>query len=187
MSDHGVTVNKYVYIDYGENTDNYYSVDNGNTWLKYNDEIKIKESRNLKAKSLIQGKITKEAEKYIQINLENDTMGTRAYNGNESDGEEVPFREIRYIEVSPEVIGDKIQLKAWIHGTTRVDLVYADENKEEQSSINLHWESNLNSETIDRKFDIPEGTKYIGLRYTTGYNGANWGNSIFYEIYFINN
>lgn len=86
LFDTGVEIGKYVTVDYGSNTDNYYSLDNGETWNKYNDKIKIKNEGNLLAKSKVKNKINKISKKYININLANDSIPKEVYDDDISTG-----------------------------------------------------------------------------------------------------
>lgn len=83
LSETGVTVNKIVTIDFGENTDNYYSLDEGQTWNKYTDDISIDKECKLSVKTIKDGEITKEDTQDITLELADDAVGAEAYDGDE--------------------------------------------------------------------------------------------------------
>ena len=82
LTENGVKINKILKIDYGKNTNNYYSLDNGNSWTKYTEEISVKKEGTILAKSVVDGKITEEIQENITMQLANDALPTNAYDGN---------------------------------------------------------------------------------------------------------
>jgi len=84
ITEYGVELIKKVEIDYGEGTNNYYSIDNGQTWQKYTDTLKIKDECTLMAKTILNGEITKISKKEIKLELANDTIGSNAYDGKDT-------------------------------------------------------------------------------------------------------
>ena len=86
ITEYGIEINKTINIDYGENTNNYYSLDNGNSWIKYTgNDINIKKEGYILAKSVIEGEITKEAEENITMQLADDAIGLGAYDNNDDE------------------------------------------------------------------------------------------------------
>lgn len=84
LTKYGVELNKSVEIDYGENTNNYYSTDNGKTWTKYEREVNITKECTLMAKSITNGKkVQRISSENITIILASNALGTAAYDGDE--------------------------------------------------------------------------------------------------------
>lgn len=59
LYDTGVEINKYITINYGDSKNNYYSVDNGETWIEYTGSIKVNKETTILAKSKDSNKINK--------------------------------------------------------------------------------------------------------------------------------
>ena len=83
ITEYGIEINQNIKIDSGENTDNYYSLDNGDNWFKYPEYgINVKKEEKILAKSVINGEITKESQEKITIQLSSDVLGMAAYDRN---------------------------------------------------------------------------------------------------------
>ena len=89
LYDTGFKVGRTVSIDYGESTEKFYSIDDGNTWNEYTGEITIHNECNLiaKIKNNTTNEIVKIDNKKITLGLANDAIGTLAYDGNKSTSE----------------------------------------------------------------------------------------------------
>ena len=112
----GVKLNKNVTIDYGEGTKNYYSLDNGNTWLMYEGNISISKVSTILAKTIIDGEITKIDKADIGFELASDAMPLVTYDGNTGTYPPVPSSRtgIR-IDIDDGLVGKNI--KVWAIGT----------------------------------------------------------------------
>ena len=81
ISLYGVSDGATVNINYYQNENNYYSIDNGSTWFEYTNSIIIGQG-NIKAKSIETDKITQIVSKDINLHLASDALGTEAYDNN---------------------------------------------------------------------------------------------------------
>lgn len=114
----GVKLNKNVTIDYGNEENNYYSTDNGETWEKYEGQITLQKECTIIARSFKdENEIVKVDTQEIKMNLANDALGAAAYDG--SDDTYIYMRNTVYtafnkcgkIKISSEMIGKQIRVK----------------------------------------------------------------------------
>ena len=110
LTQYGVKLNKKIDIDYGDGTNNYYSLDGGKTWNVYNGTIIVNEKGTILAKTLIDNEITKVEIKNYTINLAKDALGIEAYTG--GDSSYVQTGEYKYMDIESELIGKKLYAKA---------------------------------------------------------------------------
>ena len=76
------SINK-IAIDFGEYTNNYYSLDNGENWKKYEGPIQIEEEITIKAKTIVDNKFSFVKTQAIQkASAVQDAIGEEAYDGN---------------------------------------------------------------------------------------------------------
>ena len=113
LTEYGFEINKIVKIDYGENADNYYSLDNGNSWIKYTEDgVSVKKEGKILAKSLINGEITKESEENITMQLASDAISKEWYDGDENTYASIgEYERKKYLLVDESAIGKKIKMK----------------------------------------------------------------------------
>ncbi len=70
-------------IDFGEYTNNYYSLDNGENWKKYEGPIQIEEEITIKAKTIVDNKFSFVKTQAIRkASAVQDAIGEEAYDGN---------------------------------------------------------------------------------------------------------
>ncbi len=107
----GVKLRKTVNIDYGEEeTNNYYSLDNGDTWMEYEGELVIEKECTLlakKIKNIGEREIIKLAKEEIKMNLAPDALGLRAYDGNYNTGFSLDGRRCR-MQIDDSMKGKRI-------------------------------------------------------------------------------
>ena len=114
ITEYGVEINKIVKIDYGENTDNYYSLDNGNSWIKYTeDEVSVKKEGKILAKSVINGEITKESQENITMQLASDALASAAFDKNDTSYDLINTWETKKVLIDQELIGKDIFIKLY--------------------------------------------------------------------------
>ena len=122
LTRYGVELNKRIDIDYGEGTNNYYSLDDGKTWNAYTGSIKVKNDGKVVAKTIIENEITKVESKNYTMNLASDALGANAYDGDESTCEQYNYvssaqnKYQKYMLIDETVQGSKINIKcsfAW--------------------------------------------------------------------------
>lgn len=145
ITQYGIEINKAVNIDYGENTNNYYSLDGGNSWIKYTDEIKIQKECNLRAKTVIEGEITRENSEQISLQLAQDALPPQCY-----DGDEQTAAGYGKIYIDENMINKSIKVLV----TYYTNLEIYNQNNEK---IFYKYINDMNS------IAIPENSKYIIL------------------------
>ena len=145
ITQYGIEINKIVNIDYGENTNNYYSLDGGNSWIKYTDEIKIQKECNLRAKTVIEGEITRENSEQISLQLAQDALPPQCY-----DGDEQTAAGYGKIYIDENMINKSIKVLV----TYYTNLEIYNQNNEK---IFYKYINDMNS------IAIPENSKYIIL------------------------
>ena len=150
LTEYGVEINKIIKIDYGENTNNYYSLDNGNSWIKYTEDgISIKKEGNILAKSVINGEITRETQEDISVQLANDAVTKDWIDGDENTAAGLGrFTRNKFLLVDESAIGKKIKMKS----NDSTIWMYVTNKSGEETLI-----KNINGEII------PEGTVKIEI------------------------
>ena len=148
-----IGTNKNISINYKNSENNYYSIDNGNTWEKYTDEISVTKETLIMAKSIEENKITEISKKKIDLQLASDALDnsvcdndSKTYGGSSGTN---------YIQVDKKVWGEKIIIDStyWAGSNPSTYYQFLNENKENiGNSIN----SGRNKEVT-----IPEGARYI--------------------------
>ena len=148
-----IGTNKNISINYKNSENNYYSIDNGNTWEKYTDEISVTKETLIMAKSIEENKITEISKKMINLQLASDALDnsvcdndSKTYGGSSGTN---------YIQVDKKVWGEKIIIDStyWTGWDSSTYYQFLNENKENiGNSIN----SGRNKEVT-----IPEGARYI--------------------------
>ena len=152
LTKYGVEINKTVKIDYGESTNNYYSLDNGNSWIKYTEDgVSIKKEGKILAKSIINGEITKESQENIIMQLADNAIGEKAYDGDETTGAYYLNGGKRYINIDTELIGKKIKV-IYTYESWR-EAYFEDENNNKIGNIIVSGQEII----------IPEGAKKLYL------------------------
>lgn len=164
LYDTGVEIGKYVTVDYGSNTNNYYSLDNGKTWSEYNDKIKINNEGNLLAKSKVQNEINKVSKQYISINLAEDAIPKEVYDDDISTGMigHVQHKEYGRINIDSSMWGKDALMYVYTHWNHGSVYTYAyDQNgrilnsTSDNEPSNKYWWKTIN---------IPSNTLYLILK-----------------------
>lgn len=134
LKEHGIDLNKIIDIDYGENSENYYSLDNGKTWKKYTGNFKTTKRISILAKTIVSGEITKIDQKEITFELANDAMGLEAYDKDEKTYIELPFSDTMYfyMTIDNSMINKEMTLRT--EGSTSI-IVFYDENNNVLSTL----------------------------------------------------
>ena len=152
ITKYGVEISKNVEIDYGDNINNYYSIDNGETWNKYDESFAIVKECNIIAKSVIEGEITREDRKKIKFNLAGNLLGPEAYDGNEDTFFETGYAQTYYMNISKETWNNPL---AFI-GEGYNGIWFLD-----SSGKTLYFTDYFS--TKDNTFNIPENTTQIKI------------------------
>ena len=166
ISYNGIDVNKCVTIDYGTNTENYYSLDNGVTWIEYTGTFKVYKDVNVIAKSNENGTPINRIAR-IKLDLAQDAIGPDAYDSDISTGFKTTIRPA-YINLDSSLEGEKLRFDT----NNEYNSSYAiyDENNSVLSSGYLIGTVNGGSSAGLTYVDIPKGAKRMSY---FPYNG--WG------------
>lgn len=159
LSKYGVEINKRVSIDFGDNKNNYYSLDNGLTWNIYTDVLKIDQECSLVAKTIVDGEITREDREDITLELADDAMGLEAYDKDESTY--ITSATYKYLDVDSDLIGKNIIIKE-AHSRVSSSIAFID------SDGNVIQEEKLTSGT----YMVPAETtriRFLGSVYDETY------------------
>lgn len=152
ITKYGVKISKIIKIDYGDNTNNYYSIDNGKTWEKYEGPFGIGKEYNVMAKSITDGEITREDKKKIKFDLAGDLLGPEAYDENEDTFYETGYAQTYYMNVDKETWNNQlIFIGEGYNGIWFLN----DEGK------TLYFTNYFS--TKDNTFNIPENTAQIKI------------------------
>ena len=148
-----IGTNKNISINYKNSENNYYSIDNGNTWEKYTDEISVTKETLIMAKSIEENKITEISKKTINLQLASDALDNRV-----CDNDSTTYggsSETNYIQVDKRTWGEKIIIDStyWTGWDSSTYYQFLDDNK---GKIGNSINSGRNKEVT-----IPEGARYI--------------------------
>lgn len=181
LTENGIDFNKKVEIDYGENSNNFYSMDNGVTWHKYDGTLNIKNECELIAKSIVENEISKEEKQKINIELSNDAITKEAYDNDyntymlmrQSTGPDT-----RYMLIDSSVQGKNIRVKwwnwSWNGYFSTID--FLDNNSKTITSYKLPANT-----TYDEQYEIPKNA--VILKYYVKYADPFYGDfGKLYEI-----
>lgn len=157
----GIFVTKNAQINYGTNTDNYYSTDDGQTWLKYEDKAIIDKECTLIAKSFSDEDIvTRIDAKDVKLNLAGDALGSNAYDSNFDTYYRCPGGGSRIVKVDEGAIGKKVYMKIKAYKSSGYTPYIYYKNK---SGTTLKTDQFSTSGTNDYEYlqTVPNDTSYI--------------------------
>ena len=159
LTNYGVKLGKKVTIDYGENTENYYSIDNGENWVKYPEEgLEINKKCTVLAKSIVDGEITKVAKENVTMQLVDDAIGLEAYDDN-SDTYTVATK--KFMELDDNLAGEKVKLDINCPQWNHIYVVFFKEDKKTRTGGSAYWHTSYNRGYA--VLEIPEDAKYLGI------------------------
>ncbi len=164
LTSYGVDFNSSTTIVYDSRKDvkNYYSLDNGATWIEYTGEFKLT-TGTIKAKS-VKTSTGLEVTATKTVGLPTDAIGPAAYDGNESTYISVITDQYMLVDSSME--GKNIRIY-WTAGYTGVAIesyiYYLDENKQVISSI-----STDNKNGVSQVYKVPSKTVWIRVNLGVG-------------------
>lgn len=177
ITESGIILEKIVSIEYSDkDAKNYYSLDNGETWLEYEGNIKVSKEGTIKAKSIMSDGIIQIVSKSIKFNLASDAMPAAVYDGSYNNSFTlVGGQGSRRILVDSSMYGKKI----WITATEVSDpsgagwgcVLYAYLNNGTKNRI---YRATSKSPSYTRKaVTIPNNVQY--LIFEVQYNrGCKW-------------
>ena len=130
---------------------------NDSEWKEYEDKaIRLEIGDKLEAKSIDKYGNETKITTYDSVKVPN-ALGLEAYDGNNSTYQLLPVVNYdEYFEISEELIGAKIRVKAYI--PMKYGLKFYNSDKEEISNLVYNPGNPTNMEVI---VEIPEGTKYV--------------------------
>ncbi len=169
LTSKGIVNNGLTTITYDETKEgleNFYSINDGNTWIKYTGPFNTMQSTTIKAKSVKNGNIVSEAS--IEVSIPEDALGVLAYDGDETtyDGATGDDYYNRYLLVEPSVIGRNIKviMKSWNPSWCVADGAFVLENG------NIVSFGHITSGEFNSMVEIPENTVKImfGVQKNTG-------------------
>lgn len=183
-----ITISKSVSINY-KYQDNYYSIDNGVTWLKYTEPVSVLNNCTLLAKSKSSEKIVQYiAKKDVTINTAGDALPPGCYDSNDST--KIQSDCSYYVRVSSEMRGYQVRFKGQYnqhstnYGNIRVEQFLEDKSAEPFESNVLITGNDNGTWNYDVNFNISEDAVWlkISLVSTRSWNGGTchiW----LYDIY----
>ena len=130
---------------------------NDSEWKEYEDKaIRLEIGDKLEAKSIDKYGNKTKITTYDSVKIPN-ALGLEAYDGNNSTYQLLPIVNYNeYFEISKELIGSKIRVKAYL--PMKYGLKFYNSDKEEISSLVYNPGNPTNMEVT---VEIPEGTKYV--------------------------
>ena len=163
LTEYGVITNGETSITYDtrQGIENYYSLDNGGTWLPYTGAFNIPgEGGTVMAKSV---KTSSGLETIVsrEINMPEDAIGPAAYDGDDETYANVGPKETKYMEIDESIKGKNIQLMGTLYDSS-VKLEY--ENGSITTIAYYRW-----GEALNMTYTIPIDAKR--LVFTTSING----------------
>lgn len=152
-----VEVGKEVEIIYNNDKENYYSMDEGKTWEKYNGKIPLKKEKIVQAKSIVEGEIPQIVEKYIKFELAEDALGLNACDSSDDTFEYCAFKKIK---IDDSIVGDYIALKldcpAYNH-------IYCNFYREDGTFLETAFYWHTQNGIYEDSILVPEGAKWIAF------------------------
>ena len=137
-----------------------YSIDNGNTWQKYVEELELPLETVIQAKSIDKNGKESMVSTYTS-KIRKDAIGIKAYDGIKSTYEDLLNNVEKYIEISSKLWNQSFEI-TFNSGNYNAGVLFYDQDKKEISR------QSISSGVITTKrFLIPSGTKYI--RISSGY------------------
>lgn len=201
ITKNSVTINKKVTIDYGDSTNNYYSVDNGETWQEYTGEIGISKDCVVmaKAKTEEENVIQRVNKKEITINIASNAIPAVCYDGDSTTGVRSPSTphfntyasSIYYIGVSSELYGEQVNFQGRItynsywrsRGRIYIDFLEEDMSTTVSSQILI----TSTATTVNSNVTIPSETAFLKITLQTQEDASNSEQYAWlYEIWPVN-
>jgi len=176
LTQNGVVAGKRIQITYGTNTNNYYSLDNGNTWKEYSETIIVNSNCTVMAKSINENMGSQVVQSNVTISLASDAVPAAVYNGSTSDYYHMKNGVTKKILVDPSMWGKNMYLSAKENavpdqGTAYKCYVYAHLN--DGTTNTLYQTVSHNAGYTRKAIAIPQNTSYITF-YTGTYGTIYW-------------
>lgn len=164
ISERGIIVGKNIDIEYNkQDTKNYYSLDNGNTWVEYTNSVNMTYTGTIKAKSVMSNGVAEIVSKKISISLASDAMPQAAYDGNSETYFFLGRYASRIMLVDSSMYGKQIYLTArTLARPSPEDWAFRIYAFLKDGSSTICYSTQRKDEFLVRKpITIPENTKYL--------------------------
>lgn len=174
ITSHGISYSNKISIKYDEirnDITNYYSVDNEQTWIKYDGPFTAYNSV-ISAKSVVNNTGKEVITSNVKINVATDALPAEAYDGDETTIVNFAGNGPKeyFVDISSEMYEKEITLLLSMgHGTTYGVKYYDKDNNEIGSVLQS---GNVNNTKL--KYTIKSGTAKIGIYYSSN-NSQDWG------------
>ena len=161
LTSYGVDFNSSTTIVYDTRNDikNYYSLDNGATWIEYTGEFKLTtgtiQAKSVKTSTGLEVTTTK------TVGLPSDALGLAAYDGNLNTS---TSSNNKYIKVDSSMEGKTVYIKSEAYNANNFVTIYIDFLDENKSVIDTVSKTSKSSVTFADICAIPIGTRYIMQR-----------------------
>lgn len=159
ITQYGIEINKAVNIDYGENTNNYYSLDGGNSWIKYTEDgINVKKEGKILARTIIEGEITKESQENITMQLADNSLGLNSYDKDDTTYE---IGTKKCIQISNEIYGETINIHLVCPAYNHVHMKFYEKDGETAIGKVGYWHTNNGDGILS--LTIPENAFWLKI------------------------
>lgn len=159
ITQYGIEINKIVNIDYGENTNNYYSLDGGNSWIKYTEDgINVKKEGKILARTIIEGEITKESQEDITMQLAEDALGLNSY---DKDDKTYEIGAKKSLLISNEIYGKNINIHLSCPAYNHVHMKFYEKDGKTAIGKVGYWHTNNGDGILS--LTIPENAFWLKI------------------------
>ena len=166
ITQYGIEINKIVNIDYGENTNNYYSLDGGNSWIKYTDDgINVKKEGKILARTIIEREITKESQEDITMQLAEDALGLNSY---DKDDKTYEIGVNKRLLISNEVYGENINIHLYCPAYNHIYTKFYEKDGKTDIGETGYWHTNNGKGVLS--LQIPEEAFWFEIITVQGYS-----------------
>ena len=181
LTHYGIVLETMLTLDYEkqEGTSPYYSVDNGENWIKYTKSVKVSgtsvQAKLIRDESKREGNVVTNS-----ISTATDALGINAYDGDESTSFDTTTNKI--LNVDSSMSGKKINIYGYVKSSGGTNNIYIEayNSNDEMLSQLVKGRTSSGTMTFRENFDIPNGTTYIKF-YTKSKT------SLIYELKIIDN
>ena len=174
ITSHGISYSNKISIKYDEirnDITNYYSVDNEQTWIKYDGPFTAYNSV-ISAKSVVNSTGKEVITSNVKINVATDALPAEAYDGDETTIVNFAGNGPKeyFVDISPEMYENSITLLLSMGHYTTYGVKYYDKDNNEIG--NVLQSGNVNNTKL--KYTIKSGTAKMGIYYSSN-NSQDWG------------
>lgn len=166
ITEDGVKVHNEATVNFDSRSDitNYYSLDKGNTWIKYAENISNDFNRYIYAKSVKNNSGLENVVKKAVEPSADDAIKMAAYDGDSNTYHQIKeYIDIgNYINIDESVCNKKVNLQVYMmRGWSDREFVWANFVKKDNTESSLFWFGNFNEHWINGNYDIPADAKSL--------------------------